>query len=204
MNMRSYAVASLQRYKILAEADPDNVPETLFRNIFRAEEQGELPFNEIRDEAQSYLAAGTVTTAITLTYLTWAVCRHPQIQAQLVKDLQALPSDFTDTQLRELPLLNNVIDETLRLYSATPSTLPRVVPAGGVHLAGYWLNEGTEVSTQAYGLHREPVTFPQPEKFIPSRWESPTESMVRSFMPFGRGPRSKSDINGTTALCATF
>lgn len=87
MNMRSYAVASLQRYKILAEADPDNVPETLFRNIFRAEEQGELPFNEIRDEAQSYLAAGTVTTAITLTYLTWAVCRHPQIQAQLVKDL---------------------------------------------------------------------------------------------------------------------
>ena len=190
MNMRSYAVESLQRYRNLVEADPDNVPETLFSKMFRAEEKDELPFNELRDEAQSFLAAGTVTTAISLTYLTWAVCRHPKIQAELVKNLQALPSDFTDKELRKLPLLNHIIDEALRLYSAAPSALPRAVPAGGVELAGYLLPEGTEVSTQAYGLHRDPEIFPQPEEFIPSRWETPTEAMLRSYMPFGRGPRS--------------
>lgn len=190
MNMRSYAVASLQRYKNLVKADPDNVPATLFRHMFRAEEKGEIPFNELRDQAQSYLAAGTVTTAISLTYLTWAVCRHPEIQADLVNALQALPVDFTDTELRKLPLLNHIVDEALRLYSAAPSPLPREVPAGGIELAGYWLSEGTEVSTQAYGLHRDPDIFPQPEEFIPSRWEAPTEAMLRSYMPLGRGPRS--------------
>ncbi|KAJ3493928.1 hypothetical protein NLG97_g4411 [Lecanicillium saksenae] len=189
MNMRGYAAASVQRYKDLVKADPDNAPETLFRYMYSAEERGEIPFNELRDQAQSYLAAGTVTTAISLTYLTWAVCRHPEIQAELVKALQALPGEFTDTELRKLPLLNHIIDEALRLHSAAPSPLPRVVPAGGALVAGYWLDEGTEVSTQAYGLHRDPEIFPQPEEFIPSRWEAPTEAMLRSYMPLGRGPR---------------
>lgn len=190
MNMRSYASESVQRYKDLVKADPGNVPETLFRHMYSAEEKGEIPFNELRDQAQSYLAAGTVTTAISLTYLTWAVCRHPEIQAELVKDLKALPGDFTDAELRKLPLLNHVIDEALRLYSAAPSPLPRVVPAGGAEVAGYWLDEGTEISTQAYGMHRDPEIFPKPEEFIPSRWEAPTEAMLRSYMPLGRGPRS--------------
>ncbi|KAK5992938.1 Cytochrome P450 monooxygenase orf2 [Cladobotryum mycophilum] len=189
MDMRRYAVESLERYRHLVDTSPDSVQQTLFTNVFKAEGDEKMPFNEIRDEAQSYITAGSNITAISLTYLTYAVCRNPDIKAKLVKELQTLPPDFTEAQLRDLPFLNHVIDEAMRLYSAAPCTLPRTVPPGGVELAGYWLDQGTDVSAQAYSLHRDPLIFPNPDEFVPSRWESPTKAMKDSYMPFGRGPR---------------
>ncbi|KAM4057424.1 cytochrome p450 [Hirsutella rhossiliensis] len=189
LNMRHYAVDSLQRYRRLVEANPGQVQQTLFTNLFKAEREDKIAFCEVRDEAQSYITAGTDTTAVSLTYLTWSVCRNPDIRAQLVAALQTLPPDFTEVQLRNLPFLNHVIDETMRLYSAAPSTLPRLVPPGGVRLAGHWFDEGTVVSAQAFSMHRDPLIFPQPDEFIPSRWISPTEAMRNAYMPFGRGPR---------------
>ncbi|KAM4067489.1 piwi domain-containing protein [Hirsutella rhossiliensis] len=141
---------------------------TLFANLFQAERDGKVPFNEVRDEAQSYITAGTDTTAVSLTYLTWAVCRNPGVRAQLVEALRTLPPDFIETQLRGLPL-NDVVDETLRLYSAAPSTLPRVVPPAA------------QCSRAACST--------RPDGFVPSRWASPTETMRSAYMPFGRGPR---------------
>lgn len=103
----------------------------------------------------------------------------------------ALPADFDDSMLKPLPYLNQVIDETLRLFAAAPSGLPRVVPPGGAELAGHWLPGGSTVTTQAYTLHRDPVVFPRPEVYDPSRWSSPTKAMKESSMHFGGGTRSK-------------
>lgn len=191
MDMRRYAIDSLERYRRLKEADPSLVQQTLFTNLFKAEEEKTIRFNEIRDQGQSYIAAGSSTTANSLTYLTWSVCRHAETRAKLVKELQTLPPGFTEAQLRDLPFLNQVVNETLRLYTAAPSALPRVVPPGGVELAGYWFGEGTVVCTQAFSMHRDPLIFPEPDKFIPSRWASPTKAMKDAFMPFGRGPRGE-------------
>ncbi|PHH87321.1 hypothetical protein CDD83_9030 [Cordyceps sp. RAO-2017] len=137
-NMRRYADESLNRYRRLVEADPGLSRQTLFTKVFQAEADNKMPFNEIRDEAQSFIIAGSDTTANTLTFLTWSVCRHPRVRARLVDELRDLPPDFDEARLRDLPFLNQVIDETLRLYSAAPSTLPREVPPGGAELAGYW------------------------------------------------------------------
>ena len=78
-----------------------------------------------------------------------------------------------------------VIEETLRLYPAVPSGLPRVVPPEGATFRGVWLPGGTTVLTQAYSLHRDPVAFPDAETFDPSRWEHPTQAMKECFYPFG-------------------
>jgi cytochrome P450 len=191
LNMRNYAVQSLERYRHMMATEPSQLKQTLLANMFKAERAEGLPFNEIRDEAQSYITAGTDTTAISLTYLIWSICRHPNLQVKLVEELRKLPVDFTEAHLREIKLLNNIVKEAMRLYSAAPSTLPRAVPPGGVELAGYQFCEGVEVSSQAYSLHRDPAIFPDPDNFVPSRWESPTKAMKDSYMPFGRGPRGK-------------
>ncbi|KJZ71230.1 hypothetical protein HIM_09373 [Hirsutella minnesotensis 3608] len=188
-NMKSYATDSLDRYRRLVEADPNLVQQTLFTKLFKAEKDETMPFSEIRDEALSYIVAGSDTTANTLTFLIWSVCRNPQIRDRLVQELQALPTDYTEADLRDLPVLNQVVNETLRLYSAAPATLPRVVPPGGAELNGYRLDEGTVVGTQAYTMHRDPAIFPDPEVYNPSRWAEPTKAMKEAFMPFGRGPR---------------
>jgi cytochrome P450 len=189
--MTQYASDSLERYRRLIASGSDKMQDTLFSKLFKANGEGTMPYNEIRDEALNYIAAGSDTVSITLTYLTWTVCRNPDIRETLVKELRTLPPEFGVAQLRDLPFLNQVINETLRMYSAAPGPFPRLVPSGGTELAGYWMAEGTEVSAQAFSMHRDPVTFPAPYEFRPSRWASPTAAMKDAFTPFGRGARGE-------------
>lgn len=171
--------------------DPSRVKQTLFTKVFASKENDILTFDEVRSDAQAYIVAGSDTVGNTMTYLVYCVCRHPQVKARLVKELESLPQGFIESDLRNLPYMNNVIDETLRLYSAAPSGLPRAVPAGGAELCGYRLDADTTVCVQAYSMHRDPLIYINPETFDPSRWETPTKAMKDSFMPFGAGSRGK-------------
>ncbi|KJZ79610.1 hypothetical protein HIM_01079 [Hirsutella minnesotensis 3608] len=185
-----YAQKCIDRYQSLVDADPASAPQTLFTNLFRAEKDDRFSLDEIRNCAEVYMLAGSETTSNTLSFLVWAVCRHPSVQSMLVQQLQTLPKEYAGTDLRDLAYLNQVINEALRLYSSAPSGLPRLVPPGGIVVDGYHLDQGTTVCAQAYTLHRDPNAFPEPSIFDPSRWESPSRAMKDAFMPFGRGPRA--------------
>ncbi|RSL53645.1 hypothetical protein CEP53_007702 [Fusarium sp. AF-6] len=186
--LRNYAQQAVLRYKRDFASNPAAAKPMLFKKLFEAGEDG-LSDEEIRAEAQAYIVAGSDTTATTLTYLIWSVCRDARVKQTLVSELHELPADFGDDDLRPLPYLNAVIDETLRLYAAAPSALPRVVPHGGSTLAGHYLPQETVVSTQAWTLHRDPTLFPDPERFHPSRWLEATKEMRDGVMPFGGGAR---------------
>ena len=120
------------------------------------EGEGHIDDMDVCIEAMNVIIAGTDTTGVTLTYLTWAVLQRSQLQAALEAEVDELKEDFTENDLIGLPLLNAVIEETLRLYGAAPSSLPRVVPVGGSRLGGHFIAQGTTVSTQAYTFHRDP------------------------------------------------
>lgn len=160
--MRSYAEESVIRYEKMVLAEPDNPKTTLFTKVFRAEGET-MSQQEIVANAQAYIIAGSDTTAHSLTYLTWAVCRNDYIKKRLVEEVGALPNGYQDTDLKALPYLNQVVQETLRCYAAAPSMLPRTVPPGGCEIDGYWMPGGTEVQTQAYSMHRDPMVYPDPE-----------------------------------------
>ncbi|KAI0545628.1 cytochrome protein [Xylaria curta] len=187
--MTQYASDSLERYRKLVASDAAKAPETLFSKVFKANGEGTMPYHEIRDEALNYIAAGSDTVSVTLTYLTWTLGRRHDIRDKLVEELQTLPPGFGALELRELPFLNQVIDEALRVHSAAPAPFPRLVPDGGAQLAGHYMPGGIEVSAQAFSLHRDPVIFPSPDEFRPERWASPTAAMKDAFIPFGRGAR---------------
>ncbi|KAL4784203.1 cytochrome P450 [Aspergillus varians] len=202
-----YAKESVDRYKKHLALNPDSPKPTLFTKLYDAslvkEGDGGESFSdqEIRNDAQSFIIAGSDTTANTLTYLVWSVLRDKTIQERLVTELDALvktlsieqgigEDDISDTMLRDLPYMNQVISEALRLYPAVPSGLPRTVPDKGSALAGYWIPGGSTVTTQLYSLHRDADIFEDPERFDPSRWESPTKEMKDAYMPFGAGSRN--------------
>ena len=127
-------------------------------------ERSELGELEIRWEAMGLIVAGSDTTAVTLTYLVWAVMKNPGLQGRLEDEIATLGESRQDKDLEALPLLSSVIEETLRLYGAAPGSLPRAVPATGSTIDNFFLPEGTVVSTQAYTLHRETSVFKDPEK----------------------------------------
>lgn len=190
VRLRNHADKLLTKYGERLEKDP-SVPTTLFTKIIKAEDDNTLTRIELLDNAQLYIVAGSDTTSNTLTYLVWQICRHPQMREKLVAEVQALPDDFTTHQLKDLPYLNQVISETLRLHSPAPAHLPRTVPPGGATIGDYVIPSGATVVTQAYSMHRNPNVYEDPEKYDPDRWANPTKAMKDAFMPFGGGSRSK-------------
>ncbi|PSR97613.1 cytochrome protein [Coniella lustricola] len=188
-NNEKFATESLQRYRKLVRENPDQPINTLFKKVFKGEQQEELTLRELIDSAQVYIIAGSDTTALALTYLVWQVCCSPEIRDRLVQELQQVPDEYHDDDLQHLAYLQQVIEETLRVYSPAPSALPRIVPQGGSTLAGQYLPGGAIVSTQAFSLHRNPDIFPDPDTFDPDRWAHPTKAMKDSMMPFGGGSR---------------
>jgi len=93
-------------------------------------------------------------------------------------------------KLEKLEYLNAVIKEALRMALPVPGRIPRVVPEPGVEFDGFLLQPGTKVSMSMWQLHRNPKTYPSPEKFNPDRWLGPeTQSLDKYLVAFGKGPR---------------
>jgi cytochrome P450 len=153
---------------------------------------GTLTDEDIQTEAGNLIIAGADTTGITLTYLTWCVLKQPILQKALEEEVSNTEILLTDTSLEKLPILNAVIEETLRLYGAAPATLPRLTPKGGATFANHFIPAGTIVGTQSYSLHRDPQLFPNPNEFDHTRWMPPNELSPLAkavFSPFGAGSR---------------
>ncbi|KZV88089.1 cytochrome P450 [Exidia glandulosa HHB12029] len=154
-----------------------------------------LAEGDIMAELQAHTMAGTDTTATTLSYLCYALSKHPLV----VRTLQAELDDAMDdarripdmSVLHALPYLNAVISEGLRLYSAAPAPLPRVVPVrcDELEIHGVKIPTGTVVATQAWTLHKQEHVFPNPDAFEPERWLHESDDMKSNFIPFGMGPR---------------
>ncbi|KAJ5678767.1 hypothetical protein N7462_007011 [Penicillium macrosclerotiorum] len=161
--------------------------------------------NDIACEMYDQLTAGFETSAVGLTYLLWELSSHPEIQDKLRKELQTLdpPIQFpgladlpSPKSIDNLPLLEAIVTETLRLHAPIPGIQPRVTPAPSCSLAGYdKIPPNTRVNAQAYSLHRNPEVFPDPETWEPGRWlkEENTfdelEERRRWFWAFGSGGR---------------
>lgn len=129
----------------------------LMANVLREaeKENSSLDDLDVRVEATSLIFAGSGTTANTLSYFIWSVLKRPELQQKLEEEAATLPVDFKDMDMELLPWLNATMQETLRLYAAVPGSLPRVVPKGGVTIAGHFLPEGSTLGTQAYTMHRK-------------------------------------------------
>lgn len=186
---RQYGTESIRRHKIQTASGRSEDHPTFFSRMFAAGQSQTLSDAEIEQEASNLIVAGSDTTAVTMTYLVWAVLRNPHVHNRLSLELQALPNPYTSEDLAQLKYLDAVIQESLRLYGAAPGGLPRIVPPGGREVGGYFIPAGVTVTTQAYTLHRNPEIFADPESFRPERWLTSTPQMEEAFMPFGAGSR---------------
>ncbi|KZV75341.1 cytochrome P450 [Peniophora sp. CONT] len=162
-----------------------------------------MPDKDIIAEHMGHLVAGVDTSSTTLSYICWELSRRADIAHKLHAELDAaMPDGKTIPDvivLQNLPYLNAVIKEGLRLYGAAPSLLPRVVPnstsrssafSESFDLMGYAIPPGTVVATQGWSTNRDASVFPMPDAFAPERWLAATPDMERALMPFGAGTRA--------------
>ena len=138
------------------------------------------------------LVAGIDTVGDALCFLMHHISL-PSASSQRVQDkLHAELRENAGTPLDDLPFLEAVIKEGLRVFSPTPMSLPRVVPAEGRVLDGVHLPGGTIVSCQSYTVHRlDKAVWPEPNEFLPERWLNPEGAAERNqlFFAFAAGGR---------------
>jgi cytochrome P450 len=92
--------------------------------------------------------AGSETTASSLTAITRELVQHQGAMHRLTHEIRSAfgsESDITSATTGNLPYLNAVINETLRLDPPTTIGVPRVVPRGGDTVCGRWVPGGVSI-----------------------------------------------------------
>jgi cytochrome P450 len=133
------------------------------------------------------------TVSITMTGILFYLMCHPEYQVKLLQEFISAEKDhgiLNTTQLASLPLLNGIINETLRLHYPGPSGFPRITPPEGLRIGDTFIPGGINVKVPIYTVYRNGRNFAQPGTFIPERWTTKKE-LVRqpqAFAPFLIGP----------------
>ncbi|KAJ2305962.1 hypothetical protein IWW55_001682 [Coemansia sp. RSA 2706] len=130
--------------------------------------------SQITAENIVFLVAGTDTTALTLTWTIHYLMLYPDVYRRAVHEVR---SKFAREHLityaegkAQLPYIEAVIYESLRIRAVSGTALPRVVPAGGATFQGHYLPAGTQINVNIAGANHHQETWDQPRLFNPERF----------------------------------
>jgi len=157
------------------------------------DEAGNLRFSadEITGMFISLMFAGHHTSSGTSSWVLIELLRHPDVYAEVMRELGELYADGQEVSfhaLRQIPKLENVLKETLRLHP--PLIILMRVAQDEFEVAGFPIHKGEFVAASPAISNRIPEDFPDPDAFDPSRYEKPREEDVLhrwTWIPFGAG-----------------
>ena len=146
---------------------------------------------QLRDEIVTLFAAGHETTANTLAWIWYLLAMHPEAEARLHGELDAVLGgrDPGYADLEALPYTRMVAEEAMRLYPPAYS-ISRVAAADDV-IDGHAIPKGSFINVSPWVTQRNPTLWPEPGRFDPERF-MPAQVKARSryaYFPFGGGPR---------------
>lgn len=175
-----------------ASPDPDRLDILSLLIEARDEDGSGLEDTEIRDQVMTLMFAGHDTSTSTVSFLLYELARNPEAREKLCSELDEVLGDEAPaaaTLHRELPYLEMVMDETLRLYPPAWIGPRRAVKT--FEFAGHEVPEGAYVNYCSWASHRLPHVFEEPDDFIPERFtrERKTALPRGAYVPFGSGSR---------------
>jgi len=175
--------------------DQDRVADLLDAMLKPGDDGQQLTREELRNELLIFYLAGHDTSANVLNWALLELARNPVVHANVMNEIDSVMGDTdkltcpTHAQLEEMPYLEMVLKETLRLYPAAPS-ITRMVPET-FEFKGMVFPKGTSLSSSMFLIHRDPELWPEPEKFDPERFskDNCADRHTFAFLPFSAGPR---------------
>ncbi len=147
---------------------------------------------EIRDQVMTLMFAGHDTSTSTVTFALHELARHPDVVERLCEEQDRVLAGAPPTidQLEgELPYLEMVIDEVLRLYP--PAWIGPRRAVRDFEWGGFQVPAGAYVNYCSWASHRLPEVFPEPEAFVPERFTRERKAALPrgAYVPFGGGRR---------------
>ena len=149
-----------------------------------------LSAHEITGMLIGTIFAGHHTTAGTAAWTLLELARRPEALVVVLKELDELfgiDGEVTFQSLREIPALENVIKEVLRLHPPLIFLIRKVMK--DFHFKDYTVKAGKYVCASPRVSHRIAEVFPDPEKFDPDRYSEARQedALPFSWIAFGGG-----------------
>jgi cytochrome P450 len=147
---------------------------------------------EVRDQTMTLMFAGHDTSTSTLTFMMHELARHPEVAERLREESgRVLGSEAPtiDRLEKEMPYLDMVLDEVLRLYP--PAWIGPRRAVRDFEFGGCTVPKGAYVNYCSWASHRIPEVFSEPEAFRPERFAPARKAALPrgAYVPFGGGQR---------------
>ncbi|XP_023221203.1 cytochrome P450 3A24-like [Centruroides sculpturatus] len=148
---------------------------------------------EIQGNSLIFFLAGHHTTSTCLTYTTFLLATHQDIQENLRQELLNVfhqKEELTYDDIMNLSYMDQVVSESLRIY---PPVISFVTRKSNIEFRykDYVFPKNTAFQAAIWVLHRDPELWEDPLDFKPDRFSPENKSnMGISYQPFGAGPRN--------------
>nr|QST15052.1 CYP361A1 protein [Diaphanosoma celebensis] len=153
-----------------------------------------LSDDEIIANAWVFLLGGFETTANALTYCSYLLATHPDIQDRVYQELDDTfqnDSEIDYDRVSQLTYLDQVFCEALRMFPPVVMFVTREA-AQDTQIGQYHIPAGTNVQIPVWQIHHDPNLWPEPFHFDPDRFHPELRKTFHpmAWIPFGSGPRS--------------
>jgi cytochrome P450 len=147
--------------------------------------------NTIKSTAANLYAAGSDTTASSLTSFVLAIMKFPHVQRKAQEEIDNLTGSlrlpgFEDR--KNLPYVDAVVKETLRWFPVTPMGMAHIVDED-VPIKDYLIPKGAILLPAVRWFLHDPQVYADPESFDPSRFLPPRNEPDPTEAAFGFGRR---------------
>ncbi|WP_405762221.1 cytochrome P450 [Streptomyces sp. NBC_01420] len=148
---------------------------------------------EVRDMVVSALIAGYDPVGSALGWAVYNSLSTPGVWERLRKEAETAPPGgaVSAAEVRELRYTNQVVQESLRTHPPVVLSPRRCVR--GFRYGGHLVPAGGLVAVSEYITHRSPEVWPEPDRFLPERWDT-SRGGYRApgpfeYLPYGYGGR---------------
>ena len=153
---------------------------------------GRMTNSQVRDEVMTIFLAGHETTANALTWTWYLLSQHPEVEAKLHEEIDAVLGTEDRPRVEDLARLRYtemVFAEAMRLYP--PAWTVGRLAIKDYEVGGYRIPAGSLVLMSQFVTHHDARFFPDPFRFDPERFapEAKESRPQFSYFPFGGGSR---------------
>ncbi|KAL3529654.1 hypothetical protein ACH5RR_008976 [Cinchona calisaya] len=138
---------------------------------------------------------GTDTVAILLEWILARMVLHPDIQSKAQSEIDTVVGKsilVTDSDLPNLPYLQAIVKETLRIHPPGPLLSWARLAIHDTKVGSHFIPAGTTAMVNMFAITHDEKIWPDPEQFMPERFLNEDVAILGSDLrlaPFGSGRR---------------
>nr|XP_043614843.1 cytochrome P450 76T24-like isoform X3 [Erigeron canadensis] len=170
-------------------------------NLIHLEDESEFSRSDLSHLLLDLFVAGADTTSTTFEWAMTELIRNPKkmqtSRLEITKLMENKKKHIQEKDMSQLPYLQAITKETLRLYPPAPFLVPHEA-TNDVEVRGFVVPKNAQILCNVWAIGRDPNIWSDPETFMPERFlkvDIDYRGQNFELIPFGSGRRMCPRLN---------